>query len=159
MDAPKTALLLRQWGAESIWRALAALVLLVAATTIPAGAGGRHMVGFEIRMAFDGITLDGIYYDGLFFTETYFEDGSIRYHDTEGSDSGEWIVEDDTFCTFYESLNGACFFVEREGDNCFTFFEAIADADGRLRPAEEWTSRGWDRAKDSTCITAPTAEI
>ena len=30
------------------------------------------------------VTLDGIYDDGTFFTETYFDDGSIRYHDASG---------------------------------------------------------------------------
>ena len=49
---------------------------------------------------------------------------SIRYHDVNGADSGEWSVKDDTFCTFYEGQEGACFFVERDGANCFTFFEA-----------------------------------
>ncbi|MCP4381339.1 MAG: hypothetical protein GY798_07960 [Hyphomicrobiales bacterium] len=135
---------------------LAALLLMQSGM---AGAGNRHMVGFEIRMAFDGITLDGVYRDGLFFSETYFEDGLIRYHDVQGADSGEWMVEDDTFCTFYERLSGACFFVERDGDNCFTFFVAVPDDDGTLRPETEWTSRGWNREMDSTCSEAPAAEV
>lgn len=135
---------------------LAALVLI---PPLPAGAGDQHMVGYEIRQAFDGITLDGVYRDGLFFSETYFEDGLIRYHDTHGSDSGEWTVEDDTFCTFYQRLSGACFFVERDGENCFTFFVAVPDDDGRLEPEAEWTSRGWNRSMDSTCTEPPAAEV
>lgn len=117
------------------------------------------MVAHEMRLAFEGITLDGIYHDGLFFSETYFENGLIRYHDVQGADSGEWTVEDDTFCTFYESQTGACFFVVRDGENCFSFYEAIEDDRGRLSPAADWTSRGWNRAMDPTCTTPPAASI
>ncbi len=138
------------------------LVFLVLAATFgaaEAGGSGQRMLGDEIRAALTGITLDGIYSDKLFFSETYFEDGLIRYHDVHGADSGEWTIEDDTFCTFYESLSGACFFVERDGDNCFSFFEAVEDENGALHPAPDWTSRGWNREKDSTCPTPPEAEI
>lgn len=117
------------------------------------------MVAHEMRMAFEGITLDGIYHDGLFFSETYFEDGLIRYHDVHGADAGEWTVEDDTFCTFYESQTGACFFVIRDGENCFSFYEAIEDDRGRISPAGDWTSRGWNRDMDPTCSTPPAASI
>lgn len=117
------------------------------------------MVGFEIRAAFEGITLDGIYNDGQFFSETYFDDGSIRYHDVEGADSGNWAVEDDKFCTFYENLLGACFFVYRDGSNCYTFYEEVEEGENAGQPSPDWTSRGWDRAADSTCPTAPAAEI
>jgi len=138
---------------------LALLMLFAAPAVADTGGGGKRMLGSEIRLALTGITLDGVYSDNLFFSETYFEDGLIRYHDINGADTGEWTIEDDTFCTFYESLSGACFFVERDGDNCFTFFEAIEDDKGVLHPAAEWTSRGWNRDEESTCPTPPEAEI
>ena len=100
------------------------------------------MSGDAIGKAFRGITLDGIYDDGAFFSETYFDDGSIRYHDSQGADSGEWSVSGDTFCTFYEDQTGACFFVERDGVNCFTFFEAVEGSEGKMAPRRDWTSRG-----------------
>ncbi len=132
------------------------LALLIA----PAAAlAGERMFGFEMEKTFSGRTLDGVYENGSFFSETYFEDGSIRYHDIEGADSGQWAVEDDTFCTFYESAAGACFFVERDGENCFTFYQALEGDGGRLVPDTEWTSRGWRRGADSTCDTPPGAEI
>lgn len=124
-----------------------------------AAAAGQRMFGFEMEKAFSGQTLDGIYDNGKFFSETYFEDGSIRYHDVDGADSGQWSVEDDTFCTFYEGAQGACFFVERDGENCFTFFEAVDDGKGGLVQSDAWTSRGWNRAADATCTTPPGAEI
>lgn len=139
---------------------LRAATAILAGLALPAPAiAGERMFGFEMEKAFSGQTLDGIYEDGSFFSETYFEDGSIRYHDVQGADSGQWSVEDDTFCTFYESSSGACFFVERNGDNCFTFFEAVEGDGGRLEPGKTWTSRGWRRGEDSTCDTPPGAEI
>jgi hypothetical protein len=124
----------------------------------PAAAGER-MKGDDITSTFQGMTLDGIYDDGSFFSETYFEDGTIRYRDTDGADSGEWSVTNDTFCTFYEGQTGACFFVDRDGLNCFTFYEAVEDAAGKFAPKATWTSRGWNREAESTCPTPPGAEI
>ncbi|MCB1494252.1 MAG: hypothetical protein KDJ86_00580 [Bauldia sp.] len=140
-------------------RLILALLTLAATVTMADAGAGKRMLGPEIRLALTGITLDGVYSDSLFFSETYFDDGLIRYHDINGADTGEWTVEDDTFCTFYESLSGACFFVERDGENCFTFFEAVEDDKGMLHPAAEWTSRGWNRDEESTCPTPPEAEI
>lgn len=136
---------------------LASAVLMLLAP--PPVAAAERMFGFEMEKTFSGYTFDGIYDDGSFFSETYFEDGSIRYHDVDGADSGQWSVEGDTFCTFYEGSQGACFFVEREGENCFTFYEAVEGDDGSLTPSEMWTSRAWNRKSDSTCQTPPGAEI
>ena len=109
----------------------------------------------EIGTIFSGVTLDGIYLSGAFFSETYNDDGTVRYHDVDGSDSGQWSVRDGKFCTFYESQQGACFFVERDGANCFTFFVPEETGGPKAGPAKDWTSRGWDRRKPSTCPTAP----
>jgi hypothetical protein len=69
------------------------LALLVAAfcavAPAPAAIAGERMFGFEMEKVFSGQTFDGIYDDGAFFSETYFEDGSIRYHDVGGADSGQ----------------------------------------------------------------------
>lgn len=135
---------------------LGAAALLLAASS--AGASER-MFGFEMEKTFAGFTFDGIYDDGAFFSETYFEDGSIRYHDVDGADSGQWSIEGDTFCTFYEGAQGACFFVERDGENCFTFYEAVEGEGGAPKASDTWTSRAWNRESDSTCETPPGAEI
>lgn len=134
--------------------ALAALVV-----ACPMAAAGERLAGSAIEATFKGMTLDGIYDDGAFFSETYFDDGSIRYHDDQGADSGEWSVKGDTFCTFYEGQDGACFFVERDGTNCFTFFEATEDTSKNLTPRETWTSRGWDRKAEATCPSPPEVRI
>lgn len=139
---------------------LLALVLTVPLlSAAPAASAGQRVFGFEMEKAFAGFTFDGIYDDGSFFSETYYEDGSLRYHDVNGADSGEWSIEGDTFCTFYEAAQGACFFVERDGENCFTFFEAVEGDGGGMKPSDTWTSRAWNRDSDSTCVTPPEAEI
>ena len=132
------------------------IAMLVALVAAPAAAGQR-MSGADIEAYLGGITLDGIYFSGDYFTETYHEDGTIRYWDAVAADSGEWSVQDDQFCTFYEGNEGACFTVERDGANCFTFFEKDAKT-GTIDP-KKWTSRGWIRGRDNTCPDVPEAKL
>src|SRR5438309_11554209 len=108
---------------STISRAVPLLVLSLFALA-PALADDR-LHGFEIRRAFRGITLDGIYRGGGVFSETYNEDGTIRYHDAKGADSGQWSVKGDTFCTYYDRQPGACFYVLGHGENCFTFHQSV----------------------------------
>ena len=139
-------------------RAFVTVITVLTLTTLGALAG-QSMVASDIETTFRGITLDGVYNDGTFFSETYFEDGTIRYHDAAGADSGEWSVQDNMFCTFYEAQQGACFFVVRDGRNCFTFFEPARGPDGNPVPRDTWTSRGWDRRNGATCAKPPEAVI
>lgn len=141
-----------------------AVLLAMAAPVI----AGERMPEADIAKTFSGVTLDGVYATGAFFSESYNEDGTIRYHDVEGADSGEWSVQNGKFCTFYQDQQGACFFVERDGSNCFTFFEpedvtAPAPKDGTTPPEpgpkKDWTSRGWDRSHPSTCPKAPEVQL
>jgi hypothetical protein len=133
--------------------ALAAAVLAGS----PAAMAAERMNAADIETALDGITLDGIYANGTYFTETYHDDHSIRYWDANGADSGEWSIENGLFCTFYDSLQGACFAVERDGDNCFSFFEVDSNDPSGARA--DWNSRGWDRTKRSTCPAAPEVSL
>ena len=111
------------------------VVALLVVWAWPALAG-QTMTEAEITATFTGMTLDGTYLDGTYFTETYHDDGTIRYWDAVGADSGEWEVKDGQFCTFYDSQQGACFSVERDGANCFTFYERD-DQDRRDRPRRD----------------------
>jgi hypothetical protein len=134
------------------------LAIIASLVALPAGAGER-MKAAEIDKAFRGMTLDGVYSNGSFFTEVYNPDGSIRYHDATAADSGAWSVKNDMFCTFYEGKQGACFFVEREGANCFSFYEEDAASGGGGQARKQWTSRGWNRAEKSTCAEPVGATI
>lgn len=138
--------------------ALAGLAAVAVLVATPAPAGER-VLERDIAALLSGVTLDGIYNNGAFFSETYNEDGSVRYHDVDGSDSGQWSVQAGKFCTFYETQQGACFFVERDGANCFTFFVPDEAGGPDAGPAKEWTSRGWDRRKPATCPTAPEIQL
>ncbi len=129
-----------------------ALALLAASA-----AASERMSAADIRATFDDVTLDGVYFDGTYFTETYHDDGSIRYWDAVSADSGEWSVQNGQFCTFYAGQQGACFAVERDGANCFTFIEKDADT-GAVDP-KKWTSRGWIRGHDNTCTDVPEARL
>ena len=130
--------------------------LLLAFVAAPAAAGER-LSEPQIEATLGGATLDGIYFNGNYFTEAYHDDGTIRYWDAVSADSGEWSVEHGQFCTFYEGQEGACFTVERDGANCFTFFEK--DPDTGAIDAKKWTSRGWIRGHDNTCPDAPAAKL
>jgi hypothetical protein len=158
-DRLKTGVLLAEremMSTRSRLSVLMAVIVVLASSTVEAG---RSMASAEIEATFRGITLDGVYNDGAFFSETYFDDGSIRYHDALGADSGDWSVRGDMFCTFYEGQQGSCFFVVREGNNCFTFFEPERVPGGGIVPRESWTSRGWNREQAATCIMPPEALI
>jgi hypothetical protein len=118
----------------------------------PAIAAGALLSNEDLAPTFRGITLDGVYQDGGFFSETYAADGTIRYFDGNGKANGNWSVKDGAFCTFYENQEGSCFFVRREGPNCFAFFEPKVGPGASRLPRDEWTSRGWNRASPSTCV-------
>jgi hypothetical protein len=152
----KTATLLRESHMKStIGLAIGFLVALL----VGAAAADDRLVGIEIRNALSGITLDGIYPGGTFFSETYSEDGSIRYHDANGADSGAWSVHGDAFCTFYDRQPGACFYVLSHGANCFTFRTTSDDAAGQSASGDAWAAEGWNRDRPASCPTAPAAEI
>lgn len=145
-------------GALARRHGAALIFLVVGLTAAGAAAAGERMGEGAIEQALAGITLDGVYADGTFFSESYNADGSIRYHDPDGADSGEWSVQDGRFCTFYENSQGACFFVERDGANCFTFYEPDGDGDN-AKPKPDWTSRGWNRDLPPTCPKAPEVQL
>ena len=129
----------------------AVIAVLLAVFALPAAADDMLDEG-AIAATLTGITLDGVYADGGFFSETYAAGGAIAYRDRNGKSDGTWSIKDGMFCTFYENQQGACFFVRREGDNCFAFIEPKLGAGGSKVPRETWTSRGWNRATPSTCV-------
>jgi hypothetical protein len=150
-NALEVALLLRESKMMSTVKALLLVAGLSGAAVSVAAADG-FLGDADLAATFTGMTLDGVYQDGGFFSETYAPDGTIRYVDANGRSEGSWAVKDGAFCTFYKSQEGSCFFVRREGTNCFAFFEPKAGPGGSKVPREDWTSRGWNRASPSTCV-------
>ena len=118
----------------------------------PAAAGERYeLSAAEILAALPGMTMTGSYADGMKFTETYALDKSIAYQDDRGSDTGNWFEKDGLFCTFYVSLQGACFKVVRTGANCYEYYVAEGQDGIKPAPASNWNSVGWDVKHPATC--------
>ena len=134
------------------------ILALCVIACLPAGAARgaeRHeMSASEILAALPGMTMTGSYADGVRFTETYSPDKSIAYQDDRGSDTGNWFEKDGLFCTFYVSLQGACFKVVRTGANCYEYYVAEGQDGVKSEPAANWNSVGWDVKHPSTCDLA-----
>ena len=120
--------------------------------SVPSNAGERQAMGSaDILALLPGMTMTGSYADGVKFTETYFPDKSIAYQDDRSSDTGHWFEKDGLFCTFYASLQGACFKVVRTGANCYEYYTAEGQDGVKSEPAANWNSVGWDIKQPSTC--------
>ncbi len=126
----------------------AALILLL---TTPAQAE-VWLNNKAIDLAFNNKTIDGEYVDGKTFTETYRPDGEADYIEDMRNIKGVWSIENNTFCTLYEDMNGGCFSVQLRGSNCFEFYFA-ADRPSQTEGAKpnRWVARGWYKDKPKTC--------
>lgn len=109
--------------------------------------------GPAIIAAFDGKTVAGAYADGLAFRESYFNGGAIDYWDPRGAATGQWSVVNNLFCTFYDTMAGACFRIEQVSANCFDYFAAADTQEQALTPDSKprYTARGSVSGVKSTC--------
>jgi hypothetical protein len=131
---------------------LAHCMTLYMLSCLSAVAGERQAMNrADILAALPGMTMTGSYADGVKFTETYAPDKSIAYQDDRGADTGNWFEKDGMFCTFYLSLQGACFKVVRTGANCYEYYVAEGQDGVKSEPAVSWNSVGWDVKQPSTC--------
>jgi hypothetical protein len=130
-------------------------VIPLALLLLAAGTGRNALLGPEISAAFKDQTISGRYQSGYEFTETYAGDGKSKYWDPRGPMTGTWSIVGDLFCTFYDggSLDGACFRVEKIGENCFDFFSAADSTEEAKAPTREprYTARAAIDGKKSTC--------
>jgi hypothetical protein len=104
-----------------------------------------------ITATLSGVTLEGVYGDGARFSEMYIDNGRVSYFDARGFVTGTWEVKGGTLCTFYEGMEGGCFAVERESENCFVFLAASSGKGKEGGESGEIVARGWDSARPSTC--------
>ncbi len=137
------------------------LALALSTVSVVAQTSPRWMSDEAIKATFAGITINGIYIDGLTFTETYAATGDIAYQDTRKAMTGRWSIINQSFCTLYSgSISGGCFKVAQHSANCFEFyFQSSTEAEAAM-PApgqHNWTARGWNKARPSTCDEKPTA--
>jgi len=103
---------------------LLAPALLALGTALPAQAG--ELLGADqLRDQLGGHAVAGYYLaDKKPFAEAYNPDGSIDYSDTDTSETGHWTVKAGTFCTDYDHMNGGCWYVLKQGPNCYEFYDA-----------------------------------
>ena len=135
------------------------LALLLSTQSPAQPAPLKWMDAFELRAAFDGVTVTGAYASGVEFTETYKPGGAITYRDEINTDTGNWYIWGPKLCTFYVSLNGACFSIRKLGENCFQAYPADAVAGITDEKALEpfLTAQLWRTDRISTCPTLPIA--
>jgi hypothetical protein len=84
--------------------------------------------GEALTRELGGFTIKGYYLgDKVNFVEVYKPDGSIAYKDDIKGDVGKWFVRGRAFCTFYDRIGGACWYVVKISGNCFEFYQAPND--------------------------------
>ena len=105
-----------------------------------------------------GTTFQGIYFDGQPWWETLFVGGRLDYADDFESSAGDWSVQGDTLCTFYDRpIAGGCFALIQRSANCIDFYAVAADGTLAYSTRDEWvagtgwTARGADASRPSTC--------
>jgi len=131
-------------------RSVAAFAVILAMDSSPKAVA---LDGPTIIAVFDSKTVAGAYADGLAFRETYMSGGGIGYWDPRGTATGQWSVVNNLFCTFYDSMAGACFRIERVSANCFDYFAAADTEEQALAPdaTPRYTARGSIKGQASTC--------
>lgn len=108
---------------------LFALVVAMAVGNSPAMAQD-FLDGDGLARELGGKTIKGYYLaDNVGFVEVYLPDGRITYKDDIKADAGNWSVRGRAFCTFYDRIGGACWYVIKISGNCFEFY--LAPDDGR----------------------------
>jgi hypothetical protein len=103
--------------------------LLVAGVCCIAASGlaeaGEFLGPERLKAELGGYTIKGYYTaDRVNFVEVYRRDGVISYKDDQKADAGQWFVRGQAFCTFYDKINGGCWYVVKRSDNCFEFYAA-----------------------------------
>jgi hypothetical protein len=112
------------------WRRTRACVLALGAVlaSAPAARAGELLSADRLKAELGGFTIKGYYtYNRVNFVEVYLVDGRITYKDDLKGDAGRWWVSGGAFCTFYDKINGGCWYVVKRSSNCFEFYAAPAN--------------------------------
>ena len=99
-------------------------VAALAMATLPAAAD-EFLTPDRLATELGGRTIKGYYtHNRVNFVEVYQPDGRISYKDDLKGDAGRWSVQGRAFCTFYDTINGGCWYVVKRSANCFEFYAA-----------------------------------
>lgn len=133
--------------------ALGALVAGGPATAL----AGELLAPERLRSELGGFTIKGYYtYNRVNFVEVYLADGRITYKDDLKGDAGRWWVSGTAFCTFYDKINGGCWYVIKRSANCFEFYAAPESGPPVSRDSLEAMRPQALAARDSDKVTCGT---
>lgn len=111
------------------------------------------MSGEDMHKTFAGQRVAGFYPNGIKFEETYGPSGSIAYKDDLNTDTGNWSISGNNFCFFYRSMQGGCFKLHREGNNCYQAVLSSEAMNSKRGPLSKtgWSVSMWRADMPSTC--------
>lgn len=122
-------------------RSFALAQVVIGCVGVSSGLAAEMLGAEQLARELGGHTIKGYYtHNKINFVEVYQPDGRITYKDDLKGDLGHWSVRGSTFCTFYDRINGACWYVLKRSVNCYEFFPASAD---ETTPVTRETLLGW----------------
>jgi hypothetical protein len=105
------------------------IIALMAFASVPASAN-TFLTAEQLEAELGGRVIKGYYLrDKVNFVEAYQPGGRIAYKDDLKADAGRWFVAGRAFCTFYDRIGGACWYVIKRSANCFEFHQASITGD------------------------------
>jgi hypothetical protein len=134
-------------------RACLSVLILVCAPIAFAEERTAWMSDEDMRSTFAGKRVAGVYPNGVKFEETYAPSGTVDYKDDLQSDSGNWAISAGNFCFFYRSMQGGCFKLHRDGENCYQAVLASEAVNSKSGPLSKtgWAVLMWRADMPSTC--------
>lgn len=140
------------WSRQVFGIGFAAAVL--ATVWIAPATAGEFLGPDRLAAELGGQTIKG-YYVGtrINFVEVYLADGRITYKDDLKGDAGRWSVRGTAFCTFYDQINGGCWYVIKRSGNCFEFYHAPVTGDAIRREELQEDRPHALAARDSDKVT------
>lgn len=109
---------------------LRAFIVGLAVAAIPALAAASSddiLSGEQLRNELGSHAIEGYYTnDKVHFVEIYLTSGRLSYKADNAADTGDWTIQGNTFCTMYDHIGGACWYVVKRSAKCYQFYSASA---------------------------------
>ena len=108
-------------------RILIAGLALAAIPALAAASNDDILTGEQLRSELGSHSIEGYYTgDKVHFVEIYLTGGRLSYKADNAADTGDWTISGDTFCTMYDHIGGACWYVVKRSSKCYQFYPASA---------------------------------
>jgi hypothetical protein len=141
-----------------IGRCMIAVGVMALAISAAAPADAAEFLGPDrLKTELGGHTIKGYYTQSrVNFVEVYLPDSRITYKDDLKADGGRWSIRGTAFCTFYDQINGGCWYVIKRSANCFEFHQAPVTGDDIDREVLGKRQTHALAARDSDKVTCET---